>query len=199
MGTIIARDIPDEGTARILAGSAKAFDTLKAFRDVQIEGIGDGSEVDWEGRFPPLVLNSFKQIDDRVLQDSLAALGVDEYDKRFLPSQVWRGDKDNYRAWQVLAKVDPERAQAKLVEPSPQERLASLTERHTELTAQAERIQAEIADTRAKWLEKAQADLVAAEADLVALQPQQELQPSAASQQPNTRRKRGKANGKADP
>jgi hypothetical protein len=188
MGTIMARDIPDEGAARILAGSTKAFDTLKDFRDALIEIVGDGSELDWEDNS-----DSYKQLNYRVLRASLAALGFEEWEKRFLPFQIGSEQKEFYRAWQVLAKADPERAQAKLGEPPPLERLANLTERHAELTAQSERIQAEIADTHANRVEKARADLAAAEALVASQQPS-----SPRKRGKNSPRQRGKANGKAD-
>jgi hypothetical protein len=134
MGTIMARDVPDEGAARILAGSTKAFDTLKDFRDAVIDIVGDGSEFEWEDKGV-----SFKQLNYRVLRGSLAALGVEEWEKRFLPLQVRSEQKKFNRAWQVLAKADPERAEAKLVGPSLQERRAELTE----MTEEADPIQAE--------------------------------------------------------
>jgi hypothetical protein len=141
MGTIMARDIPDEGAARMLAGSSKAFDTLQDFRDVLIDIVGDGSEPDWEDASP-----SFKQLNYRILRGSLAALGFEEWEKRFLPFQVGSGQRNFDRAWHVLAKADPERAQAKLVEPSLQERFAELTE----FTEETDRIQAEIVETKPK-------------------------------------------------
>lgn len=98
MGTIIARDISDQDTARILAGSTKALDTLAEVRNYQIE-----EELD-----------SFKPLDYRILRDSLAAFGIEEWIKRFLPHRIDAEETDAWRAWQVLAEVDPARAQEQL-------------------------------------------------------------------------------------
>jgi hypothetical protein len=106
MGTVIARDIPDESTARILAGSTKAFDTLKELRDYQVDN--DSEEPAWNYSLEQ------QQLDYQLLRDSLAALGIEEWIKRFLPRQIDPEWKDDYRAWQILAEIDPARAQAKL-------------------------------------------------------------------------------------
>jgi hypothetical protein len=134
MGGVIARDIPDEGAARVLAGSMKAFDTLKDFRDAAIDIIGDSSELDWEDTG-----HSFKQLNYRLLRDSLAAFGTEEWIKRFLPNQIDATDTDFSRAWQVLAEVDPARAQAQLTAKSRLVKVRAELKAAEEAAAKADR------------------------------------------------------------
>jgi hypothetical protein len=191
VGTIMARDIPDEGNARILAGSTKAFDTLKDFRDALIDIVGDGSELDWEN-----TNYSYKQLNCRLLRDSLAAFGTEEWIKRFLPNKLGP-EFEVVTAWQVLAEVDLARAQDQLTH---EVRRAQLDAEIAQLEAKRKTIEEAAAKAT---IAKAQADRKAARERAARVSPSPRgdsgNKPTAvedAAHQENSLGKRG-ANGKA--
>jgi len=76
---IVARDIADAKTARVLAGSMKAFRMLQEVRDF----LDMVERPDWAEDYQDLVL--LKDLDTRIMKETLAAFEPDKWNELFGP------------------------------------------------------------------------------------------------------------------
>lgn len=104
IGSIVARDIPNAKTARVLAGSVKAFRLLQETRDV----IGHELEMAENAQY----INRLKDLDTRIIKETLAAFEPDKWRELFGPVDLdvdikeFLGELDNRQ--ETLASVEPD-------------------------------------------------------------------------------------------
>jgi hypothetical protein len=103
IGKVIARDIPDEATARILATSHRIVETLRDMRNEEIEVIDPSAYHDQEE------IDKFEQRNSRILRDLLAAMGIEKFITTFSSQSVpIFAEKARSILIDILAEGNPE-------------------------------------------------------------------------------------------
>jgi hypothetical protein len=99
IGKVVARDIPSAKTARVLAGSVKAFRMLQETRDV----IADMLERTENDRW----IEYLQDFDTRIIKETLAAFEPDKYRELFRPFDLGEFTPDKIRE-RAEARADVE-------------------------------------------------------------------------------------------
>lgn len=93
IGQVVARDIPNAKTARVLAGSVKAFRMLQETRDVIRQRLETG-----EDGLPAEYIDHLHDLDTRISKETLAAFDPDKWRKAY--------GADRYRDLPVPVHID---------------------------------------------------------------------------------------------